>query len=312
MKRLTNDQFLEKIYQQYGLKYQILEEYRNCRAGIRVLCNDCKYEWITNGHKLLSQHGCPQCGREKARNTPKWSISQKDFLKKIPFEFIKKIIVVGKYKTQHSCIEVQCRACKRVWESSAYKLYRKQGCEVCGRKRKGLASRKTHNCFIEEVEIAHRDSLSVIGLYMTGKSRINVKCNECGYKWFPVARRLLVRGCPQCCSSKGENKIRGILERNSINFKSQYYFDDLNGVGGGRLRFDFAIVSNGKMIHLIEYDGPQHFKPILKMGGEQRFKTSQKNDKIKDDYCKRNGIRLIRISFQMFSKIDLKMLGIVK
>jgi len=47
----------------------------------------------------------------------------------------------------------------------------------------------------------------------------------------------------------------------------------------------------------IEYDGEQHYRSILKFGGDDSFLKLQKRDKIKTLYCKIRGIKLIRIRF---------------
>jgi len=77
---------------------------------------------------------------------------------------------------------------------------------------------------------------------------------------------------------------------------------------GGRLRFDFAVFENNVLSHLIEYDGRQHFEPVKYMGGEKRFKIQVRNDKLKDEYCSENNIRLIRLPYTEYRNIDLEML----
>ena len=53
---------------------------------------------------------------------------------------------------------------------------------------------------------------------------------------------------------------------------------------------------------MIEVDGEQHFRPvcfggITKERAELNFKKSQERDRIKDEYCKENGIKLLRIPY---------------
>lgn len=60
---------------------------------------------------------------------------------------------------------------------------------------------------------------------------------------------------------------------------------------------------------LIEYDGEQHFKPVdfASKGLEwatKIFEYNQIKDKIKNDYCKDNNIRLIRIPYWDFDNIE--------
>lgn len=58
-------------------------------------------------------------------------------------------------------------------------------------------------------------------------------------------------------------KLKNILTENNINFKTQYSFSDLLSDKNFPLLFDFAIFKdNGKLSHLIEYNGKQHY-PIL-------------------------------------------------
>lgn len=38
--------------------------------------------------------------------------------------------------------------------------------------------------------------------------------------------------------------------------------------------------------------------------GEKAFKTQQKHDKIKDDFCKENGISLLRIPYYKYNNIE--------
>lgn len=84
----------------------------------------------------------------------------------------------------------------------------------------------------------------------------------------------------------------------------EYSFSDLKNKRV--LRFDFAIIDNNKVIRLIEFDGIQHFE-------EQSFFThdlesTQKNDRIKNEYCKSNNIPLVRIPYWERDKITLDML----
>jgi very-short-patch-repair endonuclease len=70
------------------------------------------------------------------------------------------------------------------------------------------------------------------------------------------------------------------------------------------LKFDFYIPSANL---LIEYDGEQHFRRG-KMGkhyvSATELREVQRRDSIKTDYAKRRGIRLLRIAYTDFSRID--------
>ena len=69
-----------------------------------------------------------------------------------------------------------------------------------------------------------------------------------------------------CVHSQGEQKIIKLLDSNKVNYSKEYTFEDLVGVSGGKLRFDFAIFDeSNKLKHLIEFNGSQHYtKPVGK------------------------------------------------
>lgn len=94
------------------------------------------------------------------------------------------------------------------------------------------------------------------------------------------------------CKSKGELYIEEILQELNIDFEQQKRFK--NCKNKRTLPFDFYIP---KYSTCIEYDGEQHYKSIDFWGGEERFTQRQLNDKIKDDYCNKNNICLIRIPY---------------
>ena len=110
-----------------------------------------------------------------------------------------------------------------------------------------------------------------------------------------VSSNSLQRGSVQSCgcikTSIGETNIKQILDDNKINYLKEYSFSDLKNKKV--LRFDFAIIENEQVIRLIEFDGIQHFQ-------EQEYFThnlteTQKNDNIKNEYCKANNIPLVII-----------------
>ncbi len=62
------------------------------------------------------------------------------------------------------------------------------------------------------------------------------------------------------------------------------------------LPFDVYSESGNKPF-IIEIDGPQHFVPLDYWGGKKAFVMIQRNDAIKNQYCKDNNIPLLRIPY---------------
>lgn len=71
------------------------------------------------------------------------------------------------------------------------------------------------------------------------------------------------------------------------------------------LPFDFYLPSYNIVIEL---DGEQHFKPV-RFGGIshkeaiEQFKIRKLHDKIKNQFCKNNNIRLVRIPYYNIKEI---------
>ena len=132
-------------------------------------------------------------------------------------------------------------------------------------------------------------------------------CKKCG-KTFVARGSSLRNGDTQSCGcihSLNEQAITKMLLENNVEFATQYTFQDLKGINGGALRFDFAIFKNGVLSHLIEYNGLQHYE---KPQGtwEKEFDNLIYNDNQKIQYCKDHNIELRIIKYnQEYSINDL-------
>ena len=110
-----------------------------------------------------------------------------------------------------------------------------------------------------------------------------------------------------CLNSKGEELISQILHNYNIKFKTQYTFDDLLNDSGNLMRFDFGVLDeHDNLLYLIEFDGSHHFK--CRDSGwntSENLKKVKHNDKLKDTYCKKNNIILIRIPYLDIQNITI-------
>lgn len=124
---------------------------------------------------------------------------------------------------------------------------------------------------------------------------------EKGHEWESTIndRTNKKSNCKNCTISKGEDYIRNFLINNNIKFKQQYSFDNLLNENKNKMKFDFAAFNNNMI--LIEYDGKQHFEPIY---GEENLKITQYRDNLKNKYCKKNNITLLRIPHWEFDNIE--------
>lgn len=133
-----------------------------------------------------------------------------------------------------------------------------------------------------------------------GDKKYKFICHECGHIWNPTIGSISNGGwCSICASSEGEKRIKAWLNYNNINYvHDKPYFNNLVGVGGGLLRPDFILPDYRIWI---EYDGEFHYR---KMYDEDEYKTLKIHDKRKDEYAKKHGWKLIRISYWEFDNIE--------
>lgn len=128
--------------------------------------------------------------------------------------------------------------------------------------------------------------------FKTNKDKILITCIKHGEFLQMINSHLNGAGCPICKESKGEIEIRNYLKNKNIEFKSQKTFENCKYIQ--RLKFDFHIPHINTCI---EYNGRQHYKSIDWFGGINSFKSQQKRDKIKIEYCYENNIKLLIIKY---------------
>lgn len=106
-----------------------------------------------------------------------------------------------------------------------------------------------------------------------------------------------------CLKSRGEAKISSILKNNGVNFCREYTCDNLIDVN--KLRIDFAILNDeGSVQYFIEYDGEQHFySKACGWSNDDQLRTTQKHDRIKNEYCFSHDIPLIRIPYTHYDNL---------
>jgi len=96
--------------------------------------------------------------------------------------------------------------------------------------------------------------------------------------------------------SVGEKTISSILVTNGIEHKLQYTISDCKDTSV--LPFDIAITKENELLCLIEYHGIQHFVAVEFFGGEAALKQTKKRDAIKRNYCRKNCIPLLEITYK--------------
>ena len=139
------------------------------------------------------------------------------------------------------------------------------------------------------------------------------KC-ECGTVKSILGQNLLSNETISCgCmkQSRLEYTTQSVLESMSSDnskanlfdsYITQFKDDSLVGTRGGKLRFDFALIKNDRLIALIECNGQQHYEPVPHFGGQQTFARQIENDSRKAEYAVSKKVPLIIVPYTSTSK----------
>lgn len=102
--------------------------------------------------------------------------------------------------------------------------------------------------------------------------------------------------------SVGEKKVKTQLELLQIKFKREKTFEGCkNPETDRKLRYDFYLPDYNTCI---EYDGFTHFIANGGWNTKENLAGIQYRDNIKNKFCKDNNIKLVRIPYTDFNKID--------
>lgn len=138
--------------------------------------------------------------------------------------------------------------------------------------------------------------------YVNANTHLKVQCDK-GHTYkvkfgnFKTGYR-----CPYCDNSKGEKRIEDFLIKNNILFIPQKEYDNLLGLGGRNLSYDFYLPDYNL---LIEFQGIQHQE--YRKGFQKdysEFEKQLKHDERKRKYAKEHNINLLEIWYYDFDNIE--------
>lgn len=273
--------FIQDSIKKHGSKYDYsLVNYINNKTKVKIICKvHGIFEQKPDAH--LFGQGCIKCsGKEKINRE----------------EFIKRSINKHGNKYDYSLVEYVDKKVKIIcrlhgtFEQNPKGHLKGIGCWKC-KKNYPL----THDDFLKKSKEIHFDKYDYSkSEYKSSLSKLIIICKNHGeFKQTPNKHITLKQGCPRCNDSKGENYINDYLKYNNIKFIREKRFNGCKNKFS--LPFDFYL----PIFNIcIEYDGIQHFEPIEIWGGHKSLIKTIMRDNIKNEYCKKNNIKLIRISYK--------------
>lgn len=287
--------------------------YENIETKLPLICK-CGTPFLKSYSNLSNrkQHNCRKCGKkrqvDKARKTYKEVIDC--FVGTACTPDFNEIWFNQNYENNLSKIPVICECGQRYEPIFANFKKGQYHCPECAIKNMAEKRKKTYEEVLSAIAPLRctpnfDKSWFTIHFKNTNETKLPLLC-ECGNSFKTNYKSLTMQIQDRCaiCSrsvSKAEMLGKELLDSLNILHFSQFTFEDCKHQKV--LPFDEAIFDPNKSDKpslLIEFDGMQHFEPV-QFGGmtfekaQEEFKKTKERDEIKNQYCEKNDIPLLRI-----------------
>jgi len=283
--------FIEKAIKIHNDRYDYsLVEYKSAKTKIKIICKKHGvFEQTPSNH--LSGKGCRFC----AKNV---KYTNEEILKMFKGMHGDKYSYSDmKYENMFKKVKIECFTHK-LFEQTPKNHLMGKGCPKCVGKqlnREETIARliEIHGNIYDYSEVDVRKA----------KDKIKILCKKHGAFLQSLDCHKRGQGCPNCKKSKAVNLIKIFLEENKFDYKTEFTFNNCRNPKTNKLLpFDFYIPTKNICI---EYDGEQHFKPMrFSRNNQKELEEIQYRDEIKNSFCKNYKIKLIRLDFNNFSRIE--------
>lgn len=300
-KRKSQEQFEKEILEKGNGDYVVKSPYLGSSKKVILLHIVCNNEWEVEANSFLNGRRCSHCFGMKKR-------THEQFIKEVQEKHGNEYQILSKYINAVKKVEVKHLKCGNIYEMIANNIIKGSKCPFCFDQN----NRLTNEEFLVRLQNRHEDEYVPIVEYIDCDKAIKFTHSKCG-KDFEIAPKRILYGefrCPNCTSmSRGETSVERFLIKNNLRYSYQFSINDCKNIK--LLKFDFCVFDDENKIKcIIEYDGIQHFEPIETFGGIDNLKIVQYNDKLKNEYCERFNIKLIRIPYWVknigkFLEVDL-------
>ena len=284
----TTEEFILDCNKIHGNKYDYSKViYRKAHDKIIIICpKHGEFRQKANNH--LNGQECKLCSTNVLKKNEFINILNRVHNCKYEYDRFE-------FKNRQSIVEVNCK--KHGYFKIKLGLHiNGTGCKKCS----DDLLRHTLEEFILLSNKKHNNKYDYSkSEYLSAKNKVIIICPKHGEFRQVASDHLGGSGCQICKSSKGEIRIKKYLESINIIAISEFKFKDCKNKLP--LPFDFYL-PNERIC--IEYDGIAHYKSIDYFGGDKHLNDTKIRDLIKTNYCISNGIRLIRIPYFNFNKIE--------
>ena len=287
MTRLTYE-YVKDYIEKFG--YELLsKEYIDNQTKLLVRC-PCGHEYEVRYASFQQGRRCKTCRDNKYRTSYE---DVKNFIESIGYELLS-----DEYKNENKKIKVRCNK-GHEYETRLSSL--KEGCRCKKCITHEIAKNKKHSYEYIKNYIEDFGYELLSSEYDCDSEKIILKCPK-GHIYNTATFASFRQGnrCPICRESRGEKEVKRTLDKLNVKYEQQYKFEDCKIKLC--LPFDFYLFDYNI---LIEYDGQQHFEIVDFYGGLDKFIDTKIRDTIKNEYCRKNNIRLVRIPYWDFNEIEM-------
>lgn len=298
MRKITKEEFLKRCKKIHGDNYIHLDEYKNMITKMHFRCKNINHKiFYQRAQAHMLGNGCAECSgnNKKSINYLKLLANKKNG------KCLSKVYKNSKTKYEWKCVS------GHTWLSSMNDVNCGNWCPKCSIEIiKNKLRKKNGKEYIDNLAIKN-NGICVTKTYDGMVSKYMWKCEK-NHNWLAKASDIQQgKWCPYCRESKGEKLIEKNLLKYNIKYIRQYKFKDCKLIKP--LPFDFYLPDFNCCI---EFDGRQHFEQSTGSWKNIDLNKIKFRDEIKNIYCSKNNIRLIRIPYFKIMNINEIILELIK
>lgn len=278
-RRLTTKEFIQKAIEIHGNKYDYSKvEYKNNKTKVCIICLKHGEFWqIPNSH--LNGSECPKCSGKFLDK--EYFIEKANKIHNNKYDYSKLVYLGNKTK-----VEIICSIHGSFWQTPNDHLDH-CGCPEC-RKSKKL----TTETFIKRANQTHNNLYDYSKVqYINADIKIEIICKRHGSFWQLPSNHIAGQDCPKC-RLKEQSKLYEKIKSRFPDIEIIYEADKIEWLKPQRFDIYFP-----KYNIAVEYNGIQHYRPVINWGGEIYFQKQLEWDKLKREKSKINNCTLFDIKY---------------
>lgn len=185
MRKLTQQEFKNKVDDIQDNQYLILGEYKNRHSTIKVQCKNCGLIWEPRASLLLKGRVGENCKHHI-------NLKEDGVKTRISNATNGNISMTGEYKGAKIKTNMVCNVCGYKWSTQPYIVYSGHGCPRCNGK-----TRMT-NEILQKYILENASDYDLVGNVVTSKELVKFKHKKCGHV-FNMTPHNFIQGhrCPR-------------------------------------------------------------------------------------------------------------------